>query len=255
MRKAIRKSLGLPSTYDVGRLAKVIRNLREATENHLGHSISRVVIATPNFPVLCNYDVEEAIRYNGLSPLNPYKHPYQPYEIATAYARHGFGLCKNNTSIKACIVEEDHLPYQQTLAVSHTNTAFIATLWTMKSAFIPRDLPEGQYVTNYELGSHSHLKRDWSLYWDRIQLHVEELILRDIFRTPIARVLLLGESGLDPNLLKALDEAISRHQDSMPEVYGEDSLYDAARGAAEFANRAQEDQAFLRLSDTPAFEL
>lgn len=32
----------------------------------------------------------------------------------------------------------------------------------------------------------------------------------------------------------------------MPEVYGEDSLHDAAHGAALFAVRAQEDQAFLR---------
>jgi len=257
-KKTIRKLLGLTSTHDVGRLAEVIGNLRRMTENHLGHSIEGVVVASPNFPALCNDDVEEAIRHAGLNPLSPYGHPYQPHEIATAYARHGFGLCKNNHSVEACNAEEDRLPFQQTLAISHTSTAFLATLHTMKTAFITRDLLEGQHVGDYELGSDSHLKQDWDAYWKRVQLHIEALIVQDSARKPIHRVLLLGESGLDPNLLEALDHVISQHQDSMPEVYGEDPLYDAAQGAALFAMRAQEDQAFLTSEgrkETSEFEL
>lgn len=128
----------------------------------------------------------------------------------------------------------------------------------MKTAFIPQGIPEGQYVVDYELGSHSLLKRDFNLYWDRVQLHIEGLILKDCSREPIDKVLLLGEGGLDPILIGVLDDAISRYQNGMPKIYGEDPLYDAARGAAEFANRAQEDQAFLsaeRPGDTPDFEL
>lgn len=145
-KKTIRKLLRWTSTHDVGRLAEVIGNLPRMTESHLGHSIEGVVVASPNFPALCNKDVEEAIRHAGLNPLSPYGHPYQPHEIATAYARHGFGLCKNNGSIEACNTEENRLPFQQTLAVSHTSTAFIATIKTIETAFIPRDLLEGQHV-------------------------------------------------------------------------------------------------------------
>lgn len=90
------KSLGLPASYEVGVLARVIQNLRSQLELDFGIIISEAVFTSSHLLALYQDDLEDAAEYVGIKYVAP-RWNFQPifWETAAAYAGHGLGLCKH----------------------------------------------------------------------------------------------------------------------------------------------------------------
>lgn len=119
----INKSLGRPTTKDVGTLSELIRSLRAATEDKLNQTLDRIVVATPQFPGLTRYDLEDAIEYAGLKSWLEYALPYATMLHApnAAFAADGRGLCKEWRNLYACLDEatEGEIPFEQVYTVRY----------------------------------------------------------------------------------------------------------------------------------------
>ncbi|KAL9113657.1 MAG: hypothetical protein Q9187_007586 [Circinaria calcarea] len=100
------------------------------------------------------------------------------------------------------------------------------------------------YLIDHEagLGSLANYPDNPGAYWDRVRLRLIELPLEDWTKRRVTKVLFLGESALDKEFLQVVEDAMRRLQGDIPTIYQSDPLYIAAEGAAEFAQRAQEDR-------------
>ena len=90
------KTMGLPASYEVGVLAQVIKHLRSQLESDFGISISEAVFTSSHLLALYQDDLEDAAVNVGIKYVTP-RWQFKPilWETATAYAGHGFGMCKH----------------------------------------------------------------------------------------------------------------------------------------------------------------
>jgi hypothetical protein len=105
--RRLNKYLGRPATKAVGTLSELISSLRNATEAHLNQTLSRVVVATPQFPGLTREDVEDAVEYAGLRSWLEYPilYPGMLHSPNAAFAASSRGLCKDWRNLYACLEE------------------------------------------------------------------------------------------------------------------------------------------------------
>ena len=249
--KMLRRGLGLPSTKDVARMSRLMAKLQTATGQYLGEPFPAAVIATPMFPTLCKDDVTEAAQLNRITAVSNLKLFTQPRELSAAFAGLGFGICANYTNTKACNAEEDGLPHIETLLVSLSNATLFARRYAMRRALTGYE-PETSLLVNYDLGIDALPSMDdeprKQEYWSRVEGCIIQLCLRDPgmpTRRPFDKVLLIGESAAPDadkvDLISTVQRALRYLQgDALPEFYADEPVYIAARGAAEFAKRAQE---------------
>ena len=218
--------------------------LRKLSESILNRPVVAVVTSYPHLPCLCERDISDALEYIGVEALFDRSLHYQPHELSAAYAGYGFGLCKDYRHEGRCRDQERDLPQEQVLGVEYTKKSLITRLESITTAYIsyePADtflIDTGsglEHASNYPGGAH--------VYWDRVRLRLIQLPLESWSRKNITKVLLIGESASNGTFMDVVRDAMAKLQDDPPQIYHKDSLFVAARGAADFATRAQANRA------------
>jgi hypothetical protein len=212
--------------------------LRTLVDTHLGAGTTKSALPTmPNLPGLEQEDLQDALQHIGLRALVTHKHSRYVWETSAAFAGMGFGLCAHPEDCDACEDEEADMPFRHILALSLTDRSFGAAYTYTQSAFWSSHETES---VQFELGLENEGEE---AYWDRMR----EVIVgvgREAKR-PLDTLLLLGEGAGHPEFVKTVQEALLKlYPGSGPgpsvRLWGQgDPLYVAARGAAEFAKRAQ----------------
>ena len=238
----IRRLVGLPASSDVVRLAKLLTSLRSLAESQLGAPIISAVTSYPKLPALCKEDIDDALRRAGLIPLTSRTQVYQPHSMSAAYAGYSLGLCQHYLDLSRCRIEEGAMSVYETLQVSFTGGAMINELLLMRGA-LDSYSSNLNHLVDYESGlEHADRYSDPEAYWQHVQVRLLELPLRRLQKTEIDQILLLGDSALNSTFRKVLEDTILKLQSDLPKIQDGDPLYAAAKGAAEFAKRAQEDR-------------
>lgn len=210
--------------------------LRTLVDTRLGTGTTTSVLPTmPNLPGLEEEDLQDALQYIGLRALVTHKHVRYVWETSAAFAGMGFGLCVHPEDCDACEDEEADMPFRYVLALSLTNKSFSAAYTYMQSAFWSSHEAES---VRFELGLENE---EEEMYWDKVKEAIVGVGWEA--KRPLDTLLLLGEGVGHPEFVKTVQEALLKlYQGSGPNIrswgLGE-SLYVAARGAAEFAKRAQ----------------
>ena len=260
-RRRWNKLLGRPSTPEVGTIAKLIYQLRTVADQKLEPDVTKKALVTiPSLPGLSHEDLQDALEYTGLTILSTHKHIGDKVsEVSAAFAGYGYGLCEHYDNVDACEDEEADMPVYHILALSLSQTSFSAAYTYMQAAY--RSILEKETV-RYDLGlqnfpaKRADTQEEEALYWSRMRAAIVEVGRAS--RGVLTTLLLLGEDANNPGFIRTVQDALrellpdasakqlpavvlSRKQNSDVE-----SLYLAARGAAEFAKRAQEAPAGCR---------
>ena len=236
----------MPTSYEVGLINDLIQQLRTKTEAKLGHSMDSVVVSFSHNVALYEEDIVDAIQYARLKSLTNKSFRFQPHQLSAAFAGSGIGLCTKFLDDQTCDKEEAAFPYEQVLALSYTKDALEASLSTLKTPYEPYE-PAHHHLIDWDSGHSSlatHSRPD--AFWAVVRRRILELSYRDYPTRRITTVLLLGESSTDKDFQRVLVDALSAYQEHLPVIYGADPLFVAARGAAEFAKRAEEHAALWR---------
>ena len=245
IRKRIRRNLGLPSTQDVARLAKILEQLKGAAEKHLQSSVVFVHVAVPMFPQICPDHLEEAAQLNGMATIELAGYHTQLHELEAAYAGYGMGLCQDYMNSTSCRAEEEAMPSSSTLMISYTDTAFILDWYRMsKIRYQPRD--SLTYRTNWSLGSSDAPQKgsqEAEAYWQRLSVAIIDFMTSYqviMNGTQADKLLLVGESSNHADFKSVVQDTMLRLQRELPVMYDNDSIYVAAKGAAELAKREED---------------
>jgi hypothetical protein len=83
--------LGRPGSPNGAMLGSMLASLRNETESRLSISITTVGLAFPNSALESRDEVNDALRYAGLNPLDPGQVPDR--ELNAAYGAYHSGLC------------------------------------------------------------------------------------------------------------------------------------------------------------------
>ena len=195
------------------------------------------MVTAPAFAQLCEDDITEAVEYAGLRHLVETHDGHenkQPREEATAYAGYGLGICEHYEDAKRCKEEEAALPLKTTLSVLHTGSALMTFIWPIKLANPSYYGVARPYRVTWDLSAPRN--RSWDLVKLKLFAPIRDWNWGD--RRHVDRVVLMGAGADSKEMLGAVREAMMEFQGDVPEIFQEDTLYVAARGAAEFAKRA-----------------
>jgi hypothetical protein len=239
--RRLNKSLGRPSTVDVGILSEMLSSLRQASEKHLAVSLNRVVVTAPQLPGLIREDLADAIEFAGLGSWLEYPLPYPTmlYAPNAAYAGNGHGLCKEWKNVYACWEEAEigEIPRETVLGVTYTNTTLQASVSRITYAF---DKTTDRHAAFPELGYHSLPKyRDPEEYWAEVVSQLKRF-LDGISQSGIqvTEVILMGEKAGEEEFATALKNASGGGNTKVATVV--EPTWAAARGAAMYARVRQE---------------
>ncbi|OCK74284.1 hypothetical protein K432DRAFT_409985 [Lepidopterella palustris CBS 459.81] len=238
-KRQLRKRLGLPATPQVEILSRIISKLHQATEMRLRQTISAAAIALPLLPGLTQEDITDAMEYAGLSSLHLYNYFGYFTETSATFAGMGYGLCADPGDVDSCEIENAGMERRYILAaglsrewlsVVHTVRTDANTGWELRS------------VMDFELGFAAREGyADQEKYWREVQAKM--LLVAERAVQPFDTVLLLGEEASNETFLRVLRDTFWVPQDQESTIMGNRDpdvpLYVAARGAAEFAKRAQ----------------
>ena len=246
--------LGRPSTSEVGTIAGLIRSLHAAVDRKTGlNSAKKALLSVPNLPGLSYEDLQDAIEYADLKMLSTHKHIGDKVsEVSAAFAGASNGLCRHYEDIDACEDEEAAMPVSHILALSLSQKSFSAAYTYMQAAY--RSVLEKQ-ATHFDLGLQSlpsggeNCQEEKALYWSRIRETIIEVGRAS--RGTLNTLLLLGENADDQEFIRTVQDALRalllNTPSDIPTILWSpkqdcenDPLYLTARGAAEFAKRAQE---------------
>ena len=193
------------------------------------------------------------MEYADLKMLSTHKHIGDKVsEVSAAFAGSSNGLCQHYENIDACEDEEAAMPVSHILALSLSQQSFSAAYTYMQAAY--RSVLEKE-ATRFDLGLQSlpsggeHCEEEKALYWSRIRATIIEVGRAS--RGTLNTLLLLGEDADDEEFIQTVQDALrallpNPPQDvatmllSQKQAREDGPLYLAARGAAEFAKRAQE---------------
>ena len=214
-----------------------------------------MVAATPPILALYDEDISDAFEYLGLgfSRLPYWQHLLS--STGAAYAGYGLGLCKNYKDADGCWRESKAMPIETIMAVTFTDDAMIVTLSRIQSVIWLWE-PSYRRHVDWALGL-SRLESgdiEEKVYWSMVKEGLEQIMLdRPTFPKP-EKVLLMGDRANDTRFLEALDVVLKERltEGKMPDIYGEDAAFVAAKGAAEMAKRSPYD---LRLLSDEESEL
>ena len=242
-RRSFRKRIGLPATEDVALLAEMLAALRQQTERYLGHSVDWAVASFPHHQSLCREDITDALEYVDIFPLWSRQLWDQPRDTSAAYAGHGFGLCEDYLDADRCMVEEKNMSSKHSLFVAYTHDALVVRPHSFQSAYDSGYGAYESFLVDYDLGLSSLPKYpDSTEYWDQMRAILRKGALGPLGRitNDFDQVILFGEDADFLAEQPVVRDVLGDLQDQIPEILDADGLYVAARGAAEFAKRAQE---------------
>ncbi|RYC59804.1 hypothetical protein CHU98_g6406 [Xylaria longipes] len=231
-----RETMGLPASPDVGRLSKVIKELRTTVELQLGHEISSVTITIPSIVALYEEDLRDAFAHSGLQyvEIYPYFNYRRIYDTGAVYA--GYGLRPGPTIAGVELSEPTSAQGDDReflLVVQYTRNCLIVSQAEVNGHFYAEEIP---HFENFSLGhDSSHEKED---YWESVEEAIQKPVKASYIPRRISKVLVHGESSEDPVFAEVLEKAISGlTHDSLP-IYRDDPVFVAAKGVAELGRRA-----------------
>lgn len=235
--RSIQKKLGFPASEDVGKLASVIRGLKEAAEKQVApYKVTSAVVGIPHIPALYEEDVADAVEYVGMEYFTV-KNWFRPmiWETAIGYAGYAQGLCSNYKDISACHEEQSRMPNEPILAVSYTANALTMAWPLMHTAFGLWE-PTYRMKIKVDLGSDNKTSLGEDYYWRSVRYEFHELFSRLRTSKPEA-VIVMGDQADDEMFQKVIDEAAAGFGTN-PNIFKNDSTFAAAKGAAEFMKRS-----------------
>lgn len=125
--RQLRKYLCYPATKDVGTLASLIVQLRDATQALLGSRLThRVVVTSPLVPSLSQEDLNDALEFAGLRSWLVYRSP-SPKRLSESkaiYAANGYGLCHTYERFYTCKDEERLMELNTVYTVTYQSLFF-----------------------------------------------------------------------------------------------------------------------------------
>ncbi|KAH8585747.1 hypothetical protein B0O99DRAFT_706830 [Bisporella sp. PMI_857] len=248
-KRRFNKLRGVPATTDVGIIANLTSQLRVTINNKLGsNSIERVFVVVPRLPGLFWEDVSDALEYSGLSGIISNKHMGGLVsEISASFAGMGYGLCEHYDDPDTCEDEEAEMPYSHILELSLSRVSFDAAYTYMQSAW-RSDIENQRFRFDLGLDNLPHDQYDREVYWENIRKTIVEI--GKASHRPLTHVLMLGDVVDNHEYIRTVQDALMElipheltRESIMPFAKNHqslNSLYVAARGAAEFAKRMQE---------------
>lgn len=236
-RRQARKALGLPASDEVDAISTLLKALQVAVEHHLGYNIIDNVVATPHLVALYEEDLADVSDYLGLKlQYLPYWHNHIT-ETGAAYVGYGFGLCSNYTDPPGCNAEMKAMPSENVMAVLYTKQALTVTLSKMQSAWYMWE-PRYRYREHLDLG-HDALEEGSKeeYYWENVRQALMGIMVANPYYPLPDRVLLMGDCANERKFRVVLDDALGSLMGKFPSILAEDTVYVAAKGAAELAKR------------------
>ena len=200
------------------------------------------------FPGICEADISEAGSLVGLKKLPDVVYEECTHEMFAAFAGVGQGLCAHYMNALLCKEEESRLPKIRTLAVSYSHASLALDLMPIKRAV--GDFESEMYaIVDFNLGSRVESPRgtpEAAEHWRLIGQRVADMMhyhANPSNETLVDHLLLLGESGGNPDFRRVVRQTVIDNQEAIPVGYNADPVYVAAQGAAEMGKR-QSDQEY-----------
>jgi hypothetical protein len=241
MWRNFRKSLGFPTSNEVGALSSVIKELKKKTEESLGHSICAAAAAVPDFPAIYDEDLYDAFEYAGLNYLqigwHAHYRTFLTYDSQAALARHNLSMCWDLSSPYACERDDLTETLDSYLLVTYTKSDFmISGLGAHAHDLYYLDR---QTTLGLELGSGSSLRQtDAPVYWDK----VGDMVMQTAKRTYTAnKIIYVGDDAVDNEFYEFVNDRVKedlqkKNVTTFMAITG-DPVYVQAKGAAVLAQR------------------
>jgi hypothetical protein len=245
VRREARRKLRLPITRESATLSKFAKKVRGAIEEELGSTISTIAPVAPQLVGWDSEDFQDALDLAGLTSARLEdrflgdKPMY--WDSNAAFAGLGYGLCESWTNPTKCLVEEKQMPYEHVLFLNFDNSSFSAKVQYMQH--VDQEWTYSNRV-DMELGW-------WNLpvfevprarFW--AQIHEVILEVAGALQRAPSKIVLLGEHGANVEFLDVVKTALWDVLEIDVSLIlsankAEDVGMLAARGAAEFARRAE----------------
>ena len=233
-----RKRAGLPASADVGALATVVLELRHQIESSLGITIADAVVASAHLVALYQDDLYDSCRYAGIQYMVPnWLNDLILWETGAACAGYGLNLCNDYENLTACYDEHRQMPNRNILEVHRSRTAITSTLALM---FTPTSVLDTDWrrVEDFTLGSDGARKFDTvDQYWSAVKAAIIRMMVKSPAVAKPDMVILTGDQVKDGAFRAALDDALKRVMPEVPEIFDDDVMVIAAKGAAELSRR------------------
>lgn len=244
MRKA-RKAIGLPASKDVGHLAKMIADLRDAVQEKIGEEIKVAAVTTMHLLALYDEDLHDAFQYLGLEyitfPIGDVGHNIL-YQTSAAFAGYGYGLCDDYmTDAEDCRVQQWNMDVKTVMAVVYTDTALSVSLSMLRSPYSLWE-PRYRYLADFDLGHQeidklTSTKEEVEQYWASVKLRLGQMLIENPYYDRPSIVMLMGDRTEDTSFRQVLNSVLDEHLHEPPTVLSDGAKGVAARGAAEMAKR------------------
>ena len=213
--------------------------LKSKAEEYMGYSNSAAVVVTPHLLTLYAEDIFNALDYCGLQHLViPLRCNVVP-EASPVYAGYGLGLCSDYMNFTTCYAEERNMPMNYVSAILYTRTALIVTLTAMVHVYHTWE-PGCRRLEDFAPGSDARCDQsNEDYYWESMRQRLTEIMVRNQYFEKLPRVLLMGESIQDKTFQRVLRKAVGSVTEKLSKILEDDAVFVAARGAADFAKRAE----------------
>jgi len=222
--RSARKAVGLPASFDVAVLARLIGPVVKVVEETDSSPIS-ALISFPALRGLYQEDIVDAATYVGLDKIaNGYE--YHPHELVATFAGHGLGLNPSGN-------DTDEFEHRPTLLVEYTEKALLLHhRYMTKAVEIP--WPHMQLQMSFDMGSDQDPDREAIGHFVYTFLY-DEYIKRIGGPAPDKVTILLSGSAQSLSDGKVEEGAAlaAGVVGSDVEVFATNPEYMAARGAAE----------------------
>lgn len=234
-----RKSIGLPASEQVGVLAEMVTALRERAETLLEGPVEAISLTFPHMYVLYDEDVNDIFEYLKLQE-RPWKDLDDDdviiWHTSSIWAGHGLRLCSNYVDFEAYWQEMLGFEEDTAISIGLEDNTLMAAKATLSAAVLPWE-PRHHTSIDWFLGWEHH---DSPGYWIAIQARLFELLqyFRDQIPDPNLTIMLYGEHGDAPQLLKTVQTALAvERYPRSAQIWTVYAATVAARGAAELAKR------------------
>jgi hypothetical protein len=156
-------------------------------------------------------------------------------EPAGAEASYGLGLCHDPSNVDRCNKEQHEMPIATVLTILYTRNALCVEVSVMKSAYAYYPYATSPPSIDFNLGSQAlHDNPDEEYYWKAVR---DRIMAGGLPANRPTKVFLLGESTHEDKFRAVMEDALKSILGYVLEIYDEDPVFSAARGAAEFARR------------------
>jgi len=238
-----RKALGLPASHDVGALGKLVKALRDMVESRLDIRVETAVLSFPHLVALYQDDSEDIYDYVGIRQMMlwhniGYFHPVV-WETAVLFAGHGHGICPDYQNWTACRSYFRNISDHDIFAVHYSRNALTTSLAGLATATALWE-PDYRRTEDFSLGYSARFGySSEAAYWDIVSDNLSKIMVSDPrFQKP-TMIFLTGDMVENATFQRVLATAMANLMDPQPEIVMGDHIFAPARGAMEFAKRAE----------------